>query len=145
MRLIDIKGEVEMIKFVNLDELRPNNWFIDKAKLNRIREIWQRGDQHLLPAVAVTIIDNEFCLFDGHCRAYVALENGAGVILADIIETSDLACNLEWLIIFHRQGPFIGVKTVGDLGRRIVEYKETDDRSTHISRRLKLRKMEEVG
>ena len=133
-----------MTKFVKLDQLRPNNWFLDKTKLNKIREIWQRGEQHLLPAVAVTLIDNEFCLIDGHCRAYVALENGVGMILADIIDTSDLTYNLEWLIIFHRQGPFIGVKCVGDLGRRIVEYKDTADRSLHISRRLQQREREEV-
>jgi hypothetical protein len=62
-----------MTQYIKLDKLRPNNWFLDRTKLNRIREAWNQGNQRLLPAVLVTIIDGEFSLVDGHCRAYAAL------------------------------------------------------------------------
>jgi hypothetical protein len=64
-----------MTKYLELDKLRPNNWFLDKSKLNAIRQVWGRGDQQLLPAVIVTIIDGDYSLIDGHCRAFAALEN----------------------------------------------------------------------
>jgi hypothetical protein len=130
------KGEQAMTKYVNINRLRPNNWFLDKSKLEHIREIWNRGEQGELPAVEVTLIDNELSLIDGHCRAFVALENGAGAILANVVEPSQFSHNLDWLIIFHRQGPYVGVKNINDLGKRVIDSKSVETRPTHISQRL---------
>jgi hypothetical protein len=134
-----------MTQYVKLDKLRPNNWFLDKAKLDGIREVWQRGDQYLLPAVVVTLIDNEYSLVDGHCRAYVALENGAWGILAEIVEPDELTVNPKLLTIFHRQGPFIGIRNVGDLGKRIIDSEKSETPPDHISRRLGHLMKEAVG
>jgi hypothetical protein len=134
-----------MTKFVKLDQLRPNNWFLDKIKLDRIREIWKRGDQNLLPAVMVTIIDDELSLIDGHCRAYVALENGAGGILADVIEPGQLEKNREWLIIFHRQGPYIGIRNIRDLGRRIIDTKSAEQYAARGTRQKNPPIRQEIG
>ena len=60
-----------MTKYVTLNKLRPNNWFLDRKKLENIRMAWRDGKQHLLPAIFVTTIDGELSLLDGHCRAYV--------------------------------------------------------------------------
>ena len=126
-----------MVRYLKLDDLRPNNWFLDRAKLNAIREIWKRGEQYLLPAVLVTLIDSEYGLIDGHCRAYVALENGIREIAAELVEPSEIEYRLEWLTIFHRQGPFVGVKHVQDLGKRIIDAKKLEERPVRISQRLK--------
>jgi hypothetical protein len=115
-----------MTKYVYIENLRPNNWFLDKSKLDHIREIWNRGDQNMLPPVVVTLIDGELGLIDGHCRAFVALEYGADVIQADIVEAAQLVYKSEWLIIFHRQGPYIGVKKVQDLGKRIINTQNAE-------------------
>jgi hypothetical protein len=128
-----------MTKFVNINGLRPNNWFLDKSKLEHIREIWSRGEQDSLPAVVVTSIDNELSLIDGHCRAFVAMENGAGGILADIVEPSQFSRNLEWLVIFHRQGPYVGVKNIHDLGKRVIDSERVERQPVHISQRLGLK------
>jgi hypothetical protein len=125
-----------MTKFVNINGLRPNNWFLDKSKLEHIREVWNKGEQGELPAIVVTSIDNELSLIDGHCRAYVAMENGAGAILADIVEPSHFSHNLEWLIIFHRQGPYVGVKNIHDLGKRVIDSERVERKPVHVSQRL---------
>jgi len=74
-----------MTKYLDLNVLRPNNWFLDKNKLENIRQAWREGKQHLFPAVFVTTIDGEFILLDGHCRAFAAWENGAQEIYSEII------------------------------------------------------------
>ncbi len=133
-----------MLRFVNIDMLRPNNWFLDKAKLESIRKVWNRGEQYLLPVVQVTLIDNEYSLIDGHCRAFVALEHGAGAIAVEIVEPSEFGHNLKLLTIFHRQGPFIGIRNIRDLSRRIIDSKSAEQEPIHISRRLESRIKENV-
>ena len=125
-----------MTKYVNIDSLRPNNWFLDKSKLENIRDIWNRGNQSSLPPVVVTLIDNELSLIDGHCRAFVALEKGVAEILADILEPSHFSHYIDWLKVFHRQGPYVGVKNVHDLGKRVIDSKNIEQAPVHISQRL---------
>jgi hypothetical protein len=125
-----------MIRHLGLSQLRPNNWFLNRVKLENIRNIWSEGRQHQLPPVEVALIDNEYTLIDGHCRAYVALENGSRRIMAEIVDPSEYGRNLNLLSIFHRQGPFIGIKNVADLGKRIVDTEMVERRPIHISLRL---------
>jgi hypothetical protein len=28
-----------------IDELRPNNWYVNRAKLDRVRAAWKAGEQ----------------------------------------------------------------------------------------------------
>ncbi len=67
-------------KLVPIDALRPNNWYINRAKLDRVRSAWSRGEQASLPPVLVTMIDGELSLIDGHARTYAAYENGVSEI-----------------------------------------------------------------
>ena len=110
-----------MTKYVDINTLRPNNWFLDKKKLENIRKTWLNGKQHLLPAITVTIIDGELSLIDGHCRAYVARENGAAEIPARIVDPAKIRGNIELLTLFHQQGPVIGIKRIADLGGKIID------------------------
>ncbi len=126
-----------MTQYIELERLRPNNWFLDRTKLNRIRDAWSQGNQRLLPAVLVTIIDGEYSLIDGHCRAFVAFENGSWGILAEIAEADQVTHNINLLTIFHRQGPFIGVKCIQDLGKRIIDSISVEKPTPKIQDRLK--------
>jgi hypothetical protein len=114
-------------KYVPLDRLKPNNWFLNRKKLEMVRQVWRDGEQHLLQAVLVTTIDNELSLLDGHCRAFVAWENGAIDILADIESLHLISGPKDLYIVFHRQAPVVGIRHVLDLGKRIYDLTETTD------------------
>ena len=123
-------GGDQMIKYVELCNLRPNNWFLDRNKLERIRKAWNDGKQELLPAVIVTMIDEELGLLDGHCRAFVAWENGARFIRSDVVsfdEIGSVNSVRDLHVIFHRQGQILGIKNVWDLGKRIYDLSDTTD------------------
>ena len=109
------------IQIVNLMELRPNNWYINKAKLNKIREVWRRKEQTRLPPVLVTRIDAEFSLIDGHSRAYAAYEQSVSKIAATIRDLHKIEGSQALYEHIHREGPGIGIRTIADLKDRIVE------------------------
>ena len=116
-----------MTKYVHLDKLRPNNWYLNVKKLENIRQAWRDGKQNLLPAVLVTTIDDELSLLDGHCRAFAAWENGAQAIWSNVVSLEHISGIHDLYVIFHRQGPTLGVKKISDLGKRIYEMSETID------------------
>jgi hypothetical protein len=105
---------------VPLLSLRPNNWFINQAKLERVREAWVRGEQDQLPPVLVTEIDGEPSLIDGHARAYGAYERGMTRIQAIVERLEDIEGSKALYRHIHRQGPGTGVETIADLSDRIV-------------------------
>jgi len=109
---------------VHLHELRPNNWYLNRAKLNRVREAWATGTEGQLPPVLVTEIDGQLGLIDGHCRAYAAFERGELEIEA-VFEPLDCIEGSGALYAhIHRAGPGVGVATLSDLERRIVDPPE---------------------
>ena len=61
---------------IRLMDLQPNNWYINRAKLDSVRAAWQHGDQNTLPPVDVANIDGDLSLIDGHSRVFAALERG---------------------------------------------------------------------
>lgn len=63
-----------MLKQVPLKYLQPNNWFLNKVKVESVRQIWNTGQQHLLLPVLVSEIDGELDLINGNTRAFVAWE-----------------------------------------------------------------------
>ena len=108
------------IKWVEVERLRPNNWFINRDRLEAVRKAWRRGEEARLPPVLVTEIDGELSLVDGHSRAYAAWENGAfriGTIVKDLDEIEGSTALYEHI---HREGPGLGIRTIGDLEGRIV-------------------------
>ena len=109
---------------VCLMDLRPNNWTINHAKLDRVREVWQRGEQDQLPAVLVTTIDGELSLIDGHSRAYAAWERGETHVTAQVCALEEIEGSTALYCHIHRAGPQLGVKTIADLAHRIVEPDE---------------------
>jgi hypothetical protein len=116
-----------MTNRVEIDNLKPNKWFLDRKKLEIIRQVWRDGRQHLLLPILITMIDNETSLIDGHCRAFAAWENGAQEIQADIVPLDRISGSKELYVIFHRQAPSVGIRNISDLGKRIYDLAETLD------------------
>ena len=92
---------------MKVNELRPNNWFINKAKLDKVREAWHQGEQKLLPPVLVTEINGELSLIDGHARTYAAFENGVSEIKAMVVELDKIEGSRALYEHIHREGPKI--------------------------------------
>jgi hypothetical protein len=108
------------MELVEIAGLRPNNWFLDRVKLDAIRQVWKKCQEKTLPPISVAVIDGQLSLLDGHCRAYVALENGQRQIPVVIEDLSSFEAPRNLREYFHRQGPLIGIRHVPDLGKRIV-------------------------
>ncbi len=106
---------------VTLDRLRPNNWYVNRVKLERILAVWARGEQATLPPVLVTRIDGELSLIDGHARALGALESGAEEIAAEFQPVDEIEGSTALYVHIHRQGPARGVRRLSDLRARVVD------------------------
>jgi hypothetical protein len=107
-------------RHVRIDHLRPNNWYINRAKLNQVRHAWQQGTQGQLPPILVTQIDGELSLIDGHSRALAALEHGEPHILASFEPLEAIEGATSLYVHIHRTGPELGILSVRDLAERIV-------------------------
>ncbi len=105
---------------VNINSLRPNNWYINQQKLDNVRVAWQNGQQDQLPPVLVTTIDGELSLIDGHSRTFAALEHGATNITAIHQPLETISGQTALYIHIHRAGPSQGICSVRDLATRIV-------------------------
>ena len=111
-------------RLVRIDALRPNNWTISRAKLDKVRSAWRRGEEASLPPVLVTRIDGELSLIDGHARTYAAYESGASHIHAEFEELRQIEGSTALYEHIHRDGPNRGIRSIADLGDRIVDQDE---------------------
>ena len=112
------------VQLANIISLRPNNWYINQAKLDKVRSAWQSGNHSKLPPVLVTKIDNELIQIDGHARTYAAFERGEKQIEAYLIDLEFIEGSKALYKHIHRKGPKLGIKTISDLKDRIVEPEE---------------------
>ena len=112
------------MKSVEILSVRPNNWYINREKLERVRSAWNNGKQDQLPPVLVTEIDDEPSLIDGHSRAYAAFERGETHIRADIYALEEIEGSSALYKHIHREGPHQGIKTIADLQGRILPPEE---------------------
>jgi hypothetical protein len=111
-----------MTTSVEISKLRPTFWYLERSKLEVIREVWRRGDESLLPPILVTYIDNEPTLIDGHCRAYVALINGATHIQAVSKNISETDNYYHLFYDIHQKCVGQGVLAIQDLENRIFDF-----------------------
>jgi len=112
------------MKFVRILALRPNNWYINLEKLERVRAAWGKSEQDELPPVLVTKINNELSLIDGHSRAFAAFERGETHIKADICKLESIEGSTALYKHIHIEGPNIGIQTIADLAGRILSREE---------------------
>lgn len=112
---------MEMLRLLGL---RPNNWYINREKLERVRAAWENGKQDELPPVLVTDIDGELGLIDGHSRAFAAFERGETHINATIQDLENIEGSSELYRHIHREGPKLGINSVADLRDRILPPEE---------------------
>ncbi len=110
--------------FVRIDALRPNNWYINKAKLESVRSAWRQGQQASLPPVLVTLIYGELSLIDGHARTYAAYENGMTEIFAIFEDLHEIEGSTALYEHIHRAGPDRGIRNIADLKNWIVDPHE---------------------
>jgi len=111
-------GKEEVIELL---DLRPNNWYISREKLDSVREAWERGLQDNLPPVLVSYIEGRASLIDGHSRAYAAYERGETKIRAHIEDLNDIEGSSDLYIHIHNEGPRKGITSIADLADRILE------------------------
>ena len=107
-----------------LMDLQPNNWYINRAKLDSVRDAWQRGEQSVLPPVDVANIDGDLSLIDGHSRAFAALERGESHIEAVVSDIEEIEGSTALYRHIHESGPGLGIGTIADLRDRILEPEE---------------------
>lgn len=55
-----------ILKELPIKELIPNNFYINKDKLEKIRKIYSEDENPVFPPVLVGIINGEYCLIDGY-------------------------------------------------------------------------------
>jgi hypothetical protein len=126
------KGGRAMATRVEISKLRPIKWYLDGRKLDAIRQVWQRGEESLLPPITIGKVENEIALIDGHCRAYVALENGAN----DIPAVWGSECETDYYYRlhrdFHRRCSQRGIAGVQDLKERIFEIADINNSRTMV-------------
>ncbi len=113
-----------MIIKVAIECLRPNNWFLNLEKLEKIREVWSLGQQSILPPPSVSEIDGQLAIIDGNTRVYVAYENGSKEIEVDLKPLEDIDNYGSFYKKIHRESPSQGIFNVSDLSDRILEPKQ---------------------
>lgn len=109
---------------VVIKELRPNNWYVNRAKLDRVRVAWTEGQQSSLPPVLVTKIDGDLSLIDGHARTLAAYEQGATEVPALYDDLERIEGSTALYRHIHRAGPALGIQSIADLVDRVVDPEE---------------------
>lgn len=102
-------------------DLKPNNWYINQAKLDNVRKAWQEQRQDKLPPVLVSEIDGSLSLIDGHARTYAAFELGETHIRAIYSDLDQIGGSTALYEHIHREGLNLGIETIADLKDRIIE------------------------
>ncbi|MCB9438459.1 MAG: ParB N-terminal domain-containing protein [Anaerolineales bacterium] len=106
---------------VKIADLRPNNWYINRAKLEAVRQAWATGIHATLPPVLITQIDGAYSLIDGHSRAFAAWEQGLSHIDATLQPLAAIEGLTALYIHIHQAGPARGIRHVWDLADHIVD------------------------
>jgi len=109
---------------IRLSDLQPNNWYINREKLDKVRKAWSNGEQDTIPPILVTYIQGQPSLIDGHSRAYAAYENGEKEIYALIEDLDTIEGSNALYVHIHNEGPKQGILSIADLASRIVESEE---------------------
>lgn len=108
------------VRSVHLLDLQPSNWYLNQAKLERIREAWASGNQADLPPVLITQINEKLCLIDGHSRAYAAYENNSQRISAIFEYLESIEGCAELYRHVYEEAQRMGLQTIADLAARIL-------------------------
>ena len=116
--------EKAAVCLVVLLDLRPNNWYINKTKLEQVRKAWRQGDQDLLPPVLVARIDGDLSLIDGHSRALVAYQQGRTQIKAQVQDLDAIEGSKALYTHIHREGSRRGIRTIADLENRVLDARQ---------------------
>lgn len=105
---------------IHINELIPNNLYLNGEKINKIKDL-STQELFKLPPVEVLAIDNQYALLDGHSRAWCYLTKGLKEIPYILRNEEDLE---EWEIKLYSKIHYMaleqGIKNINDLGDRIL-------------------------
>lgn len=109
-----------ILKELPIKKLRPNNFYINKDKLEKIRKIYNEDKNPVFPPVLVGIIDGEYALIDGHSRAMAAFENGKEFISAQIHPIEEVPGPTKLYLTIHNKSKEMGLESIESLNDRII-------------------------
>lgn len=109
-----------ILKELLVRELIPNNFYINKEKLEKIRNIYSDDKNPVFPPVLVGVINEEYVLIDGHSRAMAAFEHGKKFISAEIHPIEDVPGPTKLYLTLYNKSKKMGLKSIENLQDRIV-------------------------
>lgn len=109
-----------ILKELPIRDLIPNNFYINKEKLEKIRNIYSEDKNPVFPPVLVGIINGEYALIDGHSRTMAAFENGKKFIYAQIHPIEEVPGPTKLYLTIHNKSKEIGLESIENLQDRII-------------------------
>lgn len=107
-------------KLVRIADLRPNNWWLKRPKVDAIARVWHSGDPSKLPPVLVAPIGGDLALIDGHSRTFQAQLRGASQILCDIRPIRGIDDFGLLYELLYSQGMSQEIRAIEDLTSRVI-------------------------
>lgn len=109
-----------ILKELPIRDLIPNNFYINKEKLEKIRIIYSEDKNPVFPPVLVGIINEEYVLIDGHSRTMAAFENDKKFIYAQIHPIEEVPGPTKLYLTIHNKSKEIGLESIENLQDRII-------------------------
>ncbi|MCX7884847.1 MAG: hypothetical protein N2448_07455 [Caloramator sp.] len=105
---------------VLIENLIPNNFYLNEDKIKSVRQAYENNNQKVLPPVTVAVIGEEYLLIDGHSRAFVAFENGEKDIIAEVYPIEEIPGPTKLYIYLHNKAKELNLTSIDKLKNRIL-------------------------
>jgi 8-oxo-dGTP diphosphatase len=106
------------IKNLKIDQLIPNNLYLNQSKIDHVEACYHNKENDQLPPVLVTMIEGAYALIDGHSRTYVAYKKGHDVIDVMFKPLEEISGPKALYESIHTDALSLGIKHIGDLEHR---------------------------
>lgn len=106
---------------VLIENLIPNNFYLNEDKIRSVRQAYESNNQKVLPPVTVAVIGEEYSLIDGHSRAFVAFENGEKDIIAEVYPIEEIPGPTKLYIYLHNKAKELNLTSIDKLKNRILD------------------------
>lgn len=105
---------------IPIEDLIPNNLYLNEDKVNSVRQAYANNNQEALPPITVGVIGEEYSLIDGHSRTFVAFEKGEKDILAKVYPIEEIPGPTELYILLHNKAKELNLTSIDKLENRIL-------------------------
>lgn len=113
-----------MLINIEILKLKPNNWFLNSDKISKMRKIYKKKKNSVLPPILISKIHDEYSIIDGHSRAFVAWENGKQFINAEIQDLESIEGSSMLYKYIHDNSSLMGINKISDLQGKILNEEE---------------------